>query len=303
MSSEDSDPARDAPAARDVSSLPDESSLPGASAHDASFLRAAIDDALAAMPDADDATAGGEIDPRSLGIGIRLGLMRPREAMRMLKLIQTGNADLLTAADATTSAAGAGASTDGAPGDADQIPVSSMLLVRAASLSGPEASSAGPASRFGWATRLTRSEVLSMGGVVEHMIARGASRDIARGFGLAWDAGARLPRDERDALLAEFVELEVTVAEVLTGRDLRETRPAPRPTGLAGLFSAWLGRSDPGDGEASAAIEQGGEPARMGLIALWNAWTAARFRSLISRSTFELLTEPWVTVVGPLPEP
>lgn len=264
-------------------------------------LRAAIDEALATRSEADRASLSDQMDPGWLGVGIWLGLMRPREARRILELIEAGDADRLTASDGRSTPV----ATEDAPstGELDapgQVPVGSMLLARAASMSEREMASDRSASRFGWAARLSRSEILSMGGVVDAMIARGAPADLARGFGLAWDGGVRLPRDQRDGLLTQFVELETEVAEVLTGRDLRPRGPARRSIGLAGLFDSWLARPKPVDTEVSAAIAQGGELARLGLIALWNVWVATRFRALIPRPTYELLVEPWVSVAGPL---
>jgi hypothetical protein len=104
-------------------------------------------------------------------------------------------------------------------------------------------------------------------------------------------------------LLPQLTELEITVGEALAGRELRVRRQATRPTGLEALFSSWLRQPTPGESEASAVIDRSGDQAKRGLIALWNAWAAMRFRALIPAPTFELLVEPWVTVVGPLPEP
>jgi hypothetical protein len=149
---------------------------------------------------------------------------------------------------------------------------------------------------------LTRDDILSLGRTVDDLLAAGSPPDIARGFAIAWDAGVSIPPGERDGLFAQFAELEVTVGGVMAGRDLRADQRAPRSTGLEGLFASLLSRPRVGDSQASAAIEQGGDQAKRGLVALWNAWVAMRFRALIPRPTFELLVEPWVTVVGPLPE-
>lgn len=272
-------------------------------APDTPSLRAVIDEALATRSPEERADLEERADPGWLGVGIWLGLNRPREAGRMLELIETGSADRLVAGEVRIPTVDRDAARAGGRSEAaDSTPVSSMLLVRSASMPESETDDDRQASRFGWAARLTRAEILSAGSVVADMIARGAPADIGRGFGIAWDAGVRVPREERDGLLGLFVELETTVAEVLTGRDLRRTAPAPPSSGLAGLLGAWLTRPNPGDAAVAAAIEQGGEPARLGLIALWNAWAASRFRVLIPRPTYEQLVEPWVTVVGPLPE-
>ena len=68
--------------------------------------------------------------------------------------------------------------------------------------------------------------------------------------------------------------------------------------GLACLFSP---RAQ-GPSAVAAAIEAAGDPGRYGLVALWNAWMAMRYRSAMPAATFELLVRPWVTVVGRLPD-
>ncbi len=288
----------------------------------AGSLRAVIDEAIAAHggpgrggPDRgspDGPSSPPPMHPDSLAVGIWLGLTRPGEARRILELIESGDTDLLTGENPRTADPAATRVNLEQPDAPEPIAATSMLLARAASLAEPDVArsraepataSAGSSPRFGWATRLTRAEILAAGGVVDAMIARGAPTDVTRGFGLAWDAGVRIPRHERDGLLAQFVELETTVAEVLTGRDLRPRGPAPRATGLAAMLGSWIARSDPANAEVSAALDQGGEPARLGLIALWNAWAATQFRALIPQPTYELLVEPWITVMGPLPEP
>ena len=273
-------------------------------ARGAQALRAAMNDALATRSAANRPDPPDRVDPDWLGVGIWLGLMHPQEARQMLELIDAGTADQLTIAQASGTPAAADDTAGVAePEVEERLQVTSMLLARAANMPEPESEVQGRDSRFGWAARLTRAEILAAGQVVSDMIANGAPDDLARGFGIAWDGGVRIPRNDRDALLAQFVELEITVAEVLTGRDLRPAEPTPRPSGLSALFGSWLARSNPADAEVTAAIEHAGEAARLGLIALWNAWAAMRFRSLIPRSTFDLLVEPWVRVVGALDEP
>ena len=159
----------------------------------------------------------------------------------------------------------------------------------------------GPAVVFGWAAELTPAQVLRIGAVVTDMLAEGAPADVGRGFGLAWDGGVRIPRPERDTLFEDFTQLEVTVAEVLTGRDLRSVDAAPRPHGF-GAFAQLFGPRAQGPSAVAAAIEAAGEPGRYGLVALWNAWMAMRYRSAMPAPTFELLVRPWVTVVGRLPD-
>ncbi len=156
---------------------------------------------------------------------------------------------------------------------------------------------------FGWAATLTPGEILLLGRLVNEMLAAGSPADIGKGFGLAWSSGVRLPRREVDTLFREFTELELTVAGVLAGRDLRTVEPAPPAQGLGALLGQLVPRSRPGESQAAAAIERSGEPGRLGLIAIWNVWMAMRYRRLIPRSTFELLVHPWVTTVGPLPGP
>jgi hypothetical protein len=159
----------------------------------------------------------------------------------------------------------------------------------------------GPDVVFGWAGELTPAQVLRIGSVVSAMLAEGASADIGRGFGLAWDGGVRIPRLERDTLFEDFTQLEITVAEVLTGRDLRSTAAAPKPQGF-GAFAQLFSPRAQGPSAVAAAIEAAGDPGRYGLVALWNAWMAMRYRSAMPAATFELLVRPWVTVVGRLPD-
>jgi hypothetical protein len=268
-------------------------------------LEEAVDEALAAFPDEDRAAAIEAVDYRWLSVGMRLGLERPEQARHLLELIGDVRADRAVpgvAEPGDGSPVGPPA-TDG-PGGSATVPVRSSLLARAAALPPSERATIGPEVTFGWAARLTPDEIRSLGRVVHDMLAAGSPPDIGRGFGLAWDAGVRLPRHEVDAMFKEFTELEVTVGGVLAGRDLRLAgQPAPRPRGLGAIFDPWSRRARPGESQAAAALETSGEPGRRGLVALWNVWVAMRFRTLIPRPTFELLVHPWVTVVGPLPEP
>ena len=252
---------------------------------DGPSLDAAIDDALAGLPDEDRAAARTPTDVHWLGIGIRLGLERPDEARQLLAMID----------------AAAGTPAVEPPVDSTAVPVRSALLARDAAVPFAERASIGPNATFGWAAMLTRGEVQLLGRVVHEMLATGASADIGRGFGLAWDAGVRLPRRELDQLFREFTELEMTVASVLAGRDLRLEPSLGSDRG--GLLGQLIPRGRPGDAQAAAALESSGEPGKLGLVATWNAWMAMRYRGLIPSPTFELLVRPWVTVVGPLPEP
>jgi hypothetical protein len=190
-----------------------------------------------------------------------------------------------------------------ADGDAArrEKPATSLFLARSAAFSSAERKALGPDVTYGWATELSAAQVLRIGRVVSDMLADGAPANIGRGFGLAWDGGARLPRHERDALFSEFTELQVEVAGVLVGRNLRTAETGGRQRGFGAVAQLFGSRSG-GPSPTTAAIEAAGEPGQRGLVALWNTWAAMRFRAAIPDATFELLTRPWVTVVGPLPD-
>ena len=229
---------------------------------------------------------------------MRLGLERPDDARHLLELIGARGADRSPVGDAD--------GVDGSPdaehaGDPTAVPVRSALLARDAAVPFAERASIGPEAMFGWAAMLTRGEVQLLGRVVHEMLATGAPADVGRGFGLAWDAGVRLPRRELDRLFREFTELEMTVASVLAGRDLRSEPSLGSDRG--GLLGQLIPRGRPGDAQAAAALESSGEPGKLGLVASWNAWMAMRYRGIIPSPTFELLVRPWLTVVGPLPAP
>jgi hypothetical protein len=168
-------------------------------------LDAAIDDALAGLPTRIVPQPARRRTSTGTRIGIRLGLEHPDEARQLLEMID------------------AAASTPAVepPVDSTAVPIRSALLARDAAVPFAERASIGPDARFGWATMLTRGEIQLLGRVVHEMLGTGAPPDIGRGFGLAWDAGVRLPRKELDQLFREFTELEMTVASVLAGRDLR----------------------------------------------------------------------------------
>ncbi len=269
-------------------------------------LRAALDVAFAGLADEQRTAEAEAAGYRSLAIGLRLGIEQPERARLLLESIE----------ERAGGRAGPGADVGGvdgavAPDDLAEpgtieappsIPVTSMLLARAARVPPEERANLGPEVIFGWAARLTSGEIVSLGRVVDDMLAAGSPPDIARGFGIAWSDGVRLPREELDALFREFPELEVTVAGVLAGRDLRAIPPAPRPGGVAALFDPWVHRRRPEESQAAAEFEKRGEPAQRGLVAVWNAWVAMRCRQLMPPATFELLVHPWVMVVGALPE-
>ncbi|HEY5434947.1 MAG TPA: hypothetical protein VIK13_06920 [Candidatus Limnocylindrales bacterium] len=276
----------------------------GDTGRDARALEGALDEALASLPDVDRGAAPDRVDYRWLSIGLRLAMERPEQARHLLEMIGAQDADREAPpqADAGGVSPAGGPDTEG-PGGSAPVPVPSMILARSAAMSLSERAGVGPEVTFGWAARLTPSEILRLGRVVHEMLASGAPPDIGRGFGLAWDAGVRIPRQESDAMFREFTALEVTVGSVLAGHDLRAAEPARQPQGLGALLGQLVPRARPEASEAAAALNGSGEPGRKGLVALWNAWAAMRYRSLISRPMFELLVRPWVTVVGPLPEP
>ena len=138
-----------------------------------------------------------------------------------------------------------------------------------------------------------------MGRSVEQMLADGAHNDVTRGFGIAWRAGAKIPLKSLEGMLGEFTQLELVVAGVLGGRDLAAIA-RDEPKGRGGLLGLRRGVS-PALREADAVLQQRGKPASHGLVALWNAWTAVRYRELIPAATFDLLVQPWISVVGRLP--
>jgi hypothetical protein len=275
--------------------------------------RPASVDALAnAMAEISDEQAQGEREPSDrywLRVGLGLGLRQPGRAQLLLERLEGAVSaapassaldrpravvDSATAAD--DFAAGAGAS-------ADEVPLRSMLLARSATLPADKEGGLDPEAVFGWASRATRDEVLWMGRVVTEMLAEGASPDLARGFAITWRSGAKLPEHEFDALFHAFTELELTVCGVLAGYDLRSASRTPQPRGLGSLLGALTLRGNPLAAEAGAILERGGEPAQRGLVAMWNAWAALRYRSAVPDQLFAQLVRPWTTVVGRLPEP
>lgn len=263
-------------------------------------LEEALEQALASVHDRGSAPAPDTVDYRWLGIGLRLGLERPGHARHLLELISA--ADGLEVAIPEGDPGGGAADSGDAPADQeDATPAASHFLARSAALPVSEMAVAGPDVVFGWAAELTPAQVLRIGAVVIEMLAEGAPADVGRGFGLAWDGGVRIPRLERGPLFEDFAQLEVSVAEVLTGRQLRSVDAAPRPHGF-GAFAQLFGTRAQGPSPVAAVIEAAGEPGRHGLVALWNAWMAMRYRSAMPAPTFELLVRPWVTVVGRLPD-
>ena len=262
-------------------------------------LEEALEQALASVHDRGSAPAPDTVDYRWLGIGLRLGLERPGHARHLLELISA--ADGLEVAIPEGDPGGAADPGDAPADQEDATPAASHFLARSAALPVSEMAVVGPDVVFGWAAELTPAQVLGIGAVVIEMLAEGAPADVGRGFGLAWDGGVRIPRLERGTLFEDFAQLEVSVAEVLTGRQLRSVDAAPRPHGF-GAFAQLFGTRAQGPSPVAAVIEAAGEPGRHGLVALWNAWMAMRYRSAMPAPTFELLVRPWVTVVGRLPD-
>jgi len=294
----------------------------------------ALDEALASVHDRGAAPAPEDVDERWLGIGLRLGLERPGHARHLLALIAARAADAgpdeAASAGRTWDAAGArdtGPDPDDAAiipagpppagaGPADRATVAdgtapahpgaaapppSLFLARSAAMSLADRAAQGPDVVFGWAGELGAGQVTQIGRAAIDMLAQGAPADLGRGFGLAWDGGLRIPRLERDALFGEFTELEVVVAGIIAGHDLRPAEPEARQRGF-GAFAQLFGTRPSGQTAAATAIDGAGEPGRRALVALWNTWMAMRYRSGIPASTFDALVRPWVTVVGPLPD-
>jgi len=247
-------------------------------------VKAALEDLLG------DSAPGADASPdlRSLGLGLRLGLERPDRARRLLEML---GADVAAAAGDTA--------TSPTQGETDDVPVRSRLLARSALTTPSGKAEIDAEVVFGWASRLAPGEILAMGRAVEQMLADGAPSDVTRGFGIAWRAGAKIPLKSLDGMMGEFTQLELAVAGVLGGRDLASIA-REEPKGRGGLLR--LRRSaSPALHDADMILQQRGKPASLGLVALWNVWTAVRYRELIPAATFDLLVQPWISVVGRLP--
>jgi hypothetical protein len=275
----------------------------GDKADDGTALDAALIEALDDLADMDRAAGAEAVDYRWLGVGMKLGLERPDQARSLLAMIAAKeNADVVPPdGDAGADSGGGRLGPIDAEGPVS-IPVASTLLARAAALPTSARTSVEPDAAFGWVTRLAPSEILQLGTIVEAMLDTGSPADIAKGFGITWSDGVRISRQELEAMVDEFTELEITVGGILAQRDLRPVTPAERPKGIAVWFGAWRPRTRPEETQAAEVIERSGEPARRGLVALWNVWMAMRYRAVLAPPTFDLLVRPWVTVVGPLPE-
>ena len=104
--------------------------------------------------------------------------------------------------------------------------------------------------------------------------------------------------------MAEFALLQLVVAGVLADRDLATAvrgQPKSRGGSFGGLLQGRPRGASPAQHDADMTFQQHGKPASLGLVTLWNAWTAVRYRELIPAATFDLLVQPWVSVVGRLP--
>lgn len=234
-----------------------------------------------------------------LRVGLAVGLGRPGHGRLLLDRLEgaaAGEAGAPGEAD-EAGAPGAAAAADESAEGPDAVPLLSRLLARAAVL--PLDTPADTA--FGWASRLTAGQVAALGHAVERRIAAGAPRDLARGFGLAWTGGVRLPPDELNGLFVRFTELEVAVASVLSGHDVREAASRARPS-LSDTIQSWfMPRAGADTGQAGAILDEHGAPAQHGLIAAWNAWAAVRYRAALPDATFDQLTGPWAEAVGAIP--
>jgi hypothetical protein len=248
-------------------------------------LERALHEALVDIGEpATDETPADAAETRWLRAGLRIGLERPASASRLLALTRSAVSE-----------------RDEAP-LADRSAVSS-LLVRSAAMLPAQRREVGRDVVFGWATQLRAAEVLALGRAVQGQLAAGSKTDLGKAYGIAWDDGARIPGDEREGLMGDFVALQEAVGSALAGRVLRETEPAPASVGLAGIVDRWVRGARPERSPAASAVEQHGDLGRLGLIAAWNAWAALRYRALVAEPTFELLLEPWVTAIGPLDPP
>lgn len=267
-------------------------------------LRAAVDVVLAGLPGAPVPPPGEPVDAAWLAVGLQLGIERPAEARRLLELAGVQAPAAQPAESSVRAPASPPDRSAPAPGDADDpgaIPVRSRLLVRSATLDPAEAATIDPETHYAWAAMLTPDEITWLGRVVQEQIDGGATADLARGFGIAWDGGVRIPHRDLQAMFAEFEELQLTIGGVLADRDLRLIQ-APAPSRLATWFGSWVPRERPAVQQASAVLDGLGRPAQLGLVAAWNTWMAARYRDVIPAALLDQLVRPWITVVGRLPD-
>lgn len=283
-----------------------------------------VDQVLAVLLGAD---APASDDPEGwLAAGLRLGLERPAEARRLLDMV-TASATAAGLASATHDAASgetgdagaraevaaaevaaaedvdAGTNVDAgedveADAPADPVPVRSRLLARSAVMNMEQQEEAGPDTVFGWASMLRKGEIAAIGQAALDQVAAGASADLTRGFGIAWNGGMKLPLAEFNALFSDFIELQWTVCSTLAGHDLRQMSEPNK----GGILQSLIPRSDPAQREAERVLERAGKPTQTGLIAIWNTWVAMRYRSTVPADLFGQLTHAWTSVVGPLPD-
>jgi hypothetical protein len=251
--------------------------------------------------DGDDAILA-QADQHWLAVGLRMGLEQPDDARRLLARIERP-----WQPPVADSAGGAGddpADEGGAPGHPGHpdLPATSMLLVRSATMPADQQAEVGPDIVWGWAARLSPAEVTLLGRVVQQMLDEGAPANAGRGFGIAWTEGVKLPVAALDLMFKQFVELETTVASVIAGRDIRAAAAASGTKSIGDMLGGWFGRPNSSSSATGAVIEGAGRPAQLGLVAMWNTWIGVRFRSSIPQPTFELLVKPWTTVIGSLPD-
>jgi hypothetical protein len=251
---------------------------------------------MTADPD-DDLLAAA--DQHWLAVGLRMGLEQPDDARRILARIER---PWQTPGPAPAGSAAAVAQPEPAPvpGHPD-VTATSMLLVRSATMPADQQAEVGSEIVWGWAARLSPAEVTLLGRMVQQMLDEGASPNVARGFGIAWTEGVKLPISALDPMFKQFVELEHTVASVIAGRDIQASSAAG-PKSIGDMFGGWFGRPSAASAQMGAVIEGAGRPAQLGIVAMWNAWVGVRFRASIPQQTYELLVKPWTTVIGALPE-
>jgi branched-chain amino acid aminotransferase len=189
------------------------------------------------------------------------------------------------------------------PADEGVVAPRSRLLVRSALLGRERARELGPEQVWGWAAGLTKDQIIWLGRVVAEVARTAAVPNVERAFGVAWDQGVHLPWPDREGYVGEFAELGVTIGSDLAGRDLRADDVPQRSRGWRALLDFRFSRTRPSEERAFSAIDAAGREAGLGVIACWNVWMAARYRSELDPNLFELLTRPWRTVIGDLPQP
>ncbi len=288
---------------------------PGTTRSEAAAPRDPLAAAMAEVRDEHPRVPNEPADRYWLRMGLSLGAEQPEQAGMLLGQLEAAAG--VSRAAAPGSDRGSGfpppdldvEATPGGSDDAqadpadDEVPLCSMLLARSAALPAADTESFDAEAVFGWAARVTRDEVLRMGGVVESMLAEGLTSDLAKGFAITWRAGLKLPGADFTFLFRAFTELEMTVGGVLGGYDIRIDSRAPKQGWFNSVFGPLVSRRDSRAAEAGGIVERAGKPGQQGLIAMWNVWAALRFREHVPATLFEQLVRPWVTVVGRLPEP